>query len=379
MLRLAPAHVDARRNLGMALFESGQTDEALNEFIDVLRQAPKDVWTLVLVANLFFQVKQDLQTAERYYKSALQLNPGDVYALSNYGALLAQAGRTEEARRILQETIAENPEYPNPYYSLALLELQAGNVIKSTEILEKLFVETDSTDKRSQVVYEHARELYRSAMETLAKESDQIMRLVEARKTELEHSLTTRIEIVEDRQLRQSDAVCEMAWNHGRDCHRIVHRAGADRRVLPHLVAHEIEHVVLEDDAFRAGNSRSFVTTARTNELAMQSMAAFVNRAKKKRQFGPEYQRFLDDIIRGLCNQLFNCPIDMIVEQRLYDYVPALRPAQFVSLKRTMLSNAMVLKDKEIAKITPPTVFRANVTMNCAYALFVDQMYRGKT
>ena len=111
VLRLAPAHLDARRNLGMALFEMGRTDDALNEFIDVLRQDPKDVWTLVLVANLFFKDKKDLEAAERYYRSALDVNPDDQYARANYGALLAQSGRIDEARQGLRRVIEQYPEY----------------------------------------------------------------------------------------------------------------------------------------------------------------------------------------------------------------------------------------------------------------------------
>ncbi len=38
-----------------------------------------------------------------------------------------------------------------------------------------------------------------------------------------------------------------------------------------------------------------------------------------------------------------------------------------------------VLTNKEIMRLTPPIIYRANTTLNCAYALFVDFLYKGST
>jgi len=78
-----------------------------------------------------------------------------------------------------------------------------------------------------------------------------------------------------------------------------------------------------------------------------------------------------------LTNQLFNCPIDMVVEHNLRRKYPELRYSQLVSLRR---QNEEVLKmctDPEIRKITPPFIFHASLALNCAYAVFIDHLFPG--
>jgi hypothetical protein len=55
------------------------------------------------------------------------------------------------------------------------------------------------------------------------------------------------------------------------------------------------------------------------------------------------------------------------------------RPAQFVSLERTHASNVKVLRDRDVARMTPKFLLRATLSMNCAYALFTDWLYNDAT
>lgn len=80
-------------------------------------------------------------------------------------------------------------------------------------------------------------------------------------------------------------------------------------------------------------------------------------------------------MVNGLTNQLFNCPLDMVIEERLYQNYDIQRPSQFVSLHATHQENLAILENKEIRRMTPGRIYQANVAMNCSYALFMDWIY----
>ncbi len=149
--------------------------------------------------------------------------------------------------------------------------------------------------------------------------------------------------------------------------------------IVPHLLAHELEHITLEFEARNAGKSKLFVTTNATVEKALQSLG---DDKYKLRQTGipsDEANRLTLEWVSGLTNQLFNCPLDMVIEYRLFHRYPHIRPFQFVSLYSTQQENAAVLTSEDVQKLTPRKIYQANVAMNTSYALFADWLYKGKT
>ena len=80
-LQANPALPDTRRELAMVHYELGQLDAAKDELIDALRLAPDDAWSHVVMGNIFTR-QQDWNSAIRFFSKALDLKPGDPYALN---------------------------------------------------------------------------------------------------------------------------------------------------------------------------------------------------------------------------------------------------------------------------------------------------------
>ena len=78
------------------------------------------------------------------------------------------------------------------------------------------------------------------------------------------------------------------------------------------------------------------------------------------------------EIIRS---QLFNIPIDMIIEERLADRYETLRSCQFVSLYQMHQQAVPTLTDQHLRQITPPVIYRATLSLNHAFALTIDHLY----
>jgi hypothetical protein len=83
--------------------------------------------------------------------------------------------------------------------------------------------------------------------------------------------------------------------------------------------------------------------------------------------------------VRGIANFLFNCPLDMVIETRLRERMPALAAAQFVSTRMSVSEALQSNTNAEIREITPPVVLRASLALNGAFTLFLDHLYQGAT
>ena len=170
VLERAPAHVEARRNLGMAHLETGDVDKAQQYIVQALRLDPDDAWSLLLMGNIFLQHRNDPETAADFYRRAAESDPDDPYLLTNLGALHAQQGDNEQARAYFKKAIAAEPGYPNAHFNLAVLEDKEGNPAAAVETLDVMFDHYEEDNVRVEPVYENARQLYRKAQLDMARD-----------------------------------------------------------------------------------------------------------------------------------------------------------------------------------------------------------------
>lgn len=374
-----PAHTDARRNLAMSYLELGNIEEAKNQLIDVLRLNQKDAWGYLLLGNVYSKHENDFESAEPFYKKAFELNPNDPYLLTNYATLRLEKGDKEAAKDLFIRAINANNEYPNAYLGLAMLHRKEMKDKEALRILDEMFESPRSTDRRSESVYEHSRELYSETCRSIAQNSfDEMMNLVRSAKLALEHGGGVRIDIVEDNSLEMVSARTQMAWKHGRNFHNISYRK-VESAVTPHLIAHELEHISLESEARIGNQNKIFFSTKENREAAIRSISEDVQRLRASGYGGDQITSVVLKLVGGLTNQLFNCPLDMMIESRLAAKYPTLMPTQFYSLLKTQQENLTILTNNEIKRLTPRKIYQANLAMNCAYALFTDWLYPSKT
>ncbi|MBI5020542.1 MAG: tetratricopeptide repeat protein [Ignavibacteriales bacterium] len=379
VLEVLPNHIEARRNLGMAHMEIGQYDEAKNYLIDVLRIEPKDTWSYLLLGNIYSKHEHDLKTAEKFYLKTYELNPKDSYMLNNYAALLLELEKFNEAENLFTEALSINPKYPNSYYGLALSYSSQGRIELALATLNDLFKNASGEDLRSVPVYQNARELYFELNVKIAnKNLSMITSFIEDRKINLETLGNHPIKMIEDNNLENVTARTQMAWKHNRDYHEIKFKK-IERLIIPHILAHEMEHISLEHEARKIGRNRIFMSTSENRKIAINSIGDHVYKLKS---MGFSENSITDTtlkLVHGLTNQLFNIPLDMVIEKRLFQEFDVLRPSQFISLFNFAEQNLNVFTNADIKRLTPELIYRANITMNVAYALCIDSLYQGRT
>jgi hypothetical protein len=204
------------------------------------------------------------------------------------------------------------------------------------------------------------------------------MRAAQARQSELGETTGYRIDVREDNSLEVITAVSQMAWRYNRDYHLIKHRL-KNPLVLPHILFHELQHIAMVDAARKAGRNRYFATSAISREQGIRLIQEDV---KKLQSFGIPEDAIEETVlawINGLAIQLFNIPLDMTIEHTLFEQYPELRPAQFVSLRDQQLENVQAVTSPSVKRLTPHRIYRPSLAMNCAFALFMDFLYEGRT
>lgn len=73
--------------------------------------------------------------------------------------------------------------------------------------------------------------------------------------------------------------------------------------------------------------------------------------------------------------QLFNAPLDLFIEDFLYQQYEELRPTQFLSLHKLLLEYIEAARNKQVATYSPPTVHRANTVLNLVAALHFKDLF----
>ena len=123
-VRLDPANVEARCNLGVGLMRLGRRDEAVAQYREALRLRPDCVPAHIDLGNIWAQTGRTADAIAEY-EAALRFAPDDADLRFNLGSALAQAGRTTEAAEQFATVLRLHPDDADARASLRRLQSPA--------------------------------------------------------------------------------------------------------------------------------------------------------------------------------------------------------------------------------------------------------------
>ena len=127
---LPPGHPSVDANSGDAT-PAPVTDDAVQAKIARLQTAsadqPDDVGTLLELGDAYF-LGQRLRQAERTFRAALQLDPGNATATVRLAMVWHADGDSERAAQAIQAVIADSPKNQEAHYSMAIVYFSSDQI-----------------------------------------------------------------------------------------------------------------------------------------------------------------------------------------------------------------------------------------------------------
>ncbi len=140
VLRINPHSYKALDNLGLCYQALGDTEMAKRYFLTSIKYAEENDadydWAYANLANLLLEQGD----AERAYAAASKAADRNPYSARNFylgGKALARLGKTDLSINWLERSVALDPKYPEPLYTLAKLYADTGKKEEAKATLEK--------------------------------------------------------------------------------------------------------------------------------------------------------------------------------------------------------------------------------------------------
>jgi predicted Zn-dependent protease len=129
---LAPGDPVVGTRYALALARGGQAATARETALRLTQQFPSQALAWSTLASIAATVG-DVQTAERAFRTWLELSPADSNAHANYGLFLHRTGRTPQARTLLEKASRDFPGHGAVWMNYAVVLTALGEVQAAAE------------------------------------------------------------------------------------------------------------------------------------------------------------------------------------------------------------------------------------------------------
>ena len=136
---MKPDFLQAYSNLGVALKEQGEVEEAIASYRMVIELKP-DFADVYLNLGIVFEQEGELGEAIASYRKAIELKPDFVDALSSLASGLAERGEFDEAISLYKRALLEDPEHVNSNAGLGWCFLKSDRLELATEYYSNLLI-----------------------------------------------------------------------------------------------------------------------------------------------------------------------------------------------------------------------------------------------
>jgi len=368
LIKENPTVSEYHRILGQILSEEDNQDEAVDKLIDALRWNPDNTSALLMMGNIFAKHRNDIATATKYYDQSLAADPSNYVTLNNIGANLLKLERFEEGRRYLEIANEIKPDYPNTHYNLALYYKTIRDNLNAFDYASSGLKSTGSKDPFEK----HLIDLIFVVSNSYLKEFDAAL-LVDLYVDDLEERGKKKIKKEIDSSISTA-AKIEFAENYNREFHLI--RYKNTNPSYNHLILHELVHLdlILQAREFEANTNKLFSVRAEHKNRFITNHEEDFNKLKRVNFTEDIIKNFAESLFTGMNNQIYNAPLDLFIEDFLFNKFPKLRPIQFLSLEALLKEGIKAVTAKE-KKLIPSDILNASTVLNLVSAYQLISLY----
>jgi tetratricopeptide (TPR) repeat protein len=353
--------------LGQILSEEGNQEEAINCLIDALKWDSKNGWALLMMGNIFAKYKDDLPTATKYYDQALFANPKDNITMNNIGANLMQQGKLEEAKKYFYEALKINEQYANTHFAL-------GMIAEMESDLQSAFYSTIQAiklNKSRDVLYQNSvRQAFEISKKIIA--TDTGKKIFRQYRYKLEFDGDRKIEIIQDEEIPTA-AKFEFAENYERETHIVKYKPSYP--AVEHLIMHELVHLDFVIEARKGDLNQLFISNQNHKTEFIKGLEPTIKKFNKMGISEKSITEYCSNLFEGMNRQIFNTPIDLFIENSLYEKFSELRPFQFISLYNLLQEGLKSVTDNKIIELSPKDIISKSKIYNLVNAMQFKELY----
>jgi Flp pilus assembly protein TadD len=353
--------------MGQILSDEGDQEEAINCLIDALRWDSKNGWALLMMGNIFAKFKDDVPTAMKYYDQALVANPKDNITINNIGANLMQQGKLEEAKKYFWEAIKINDKYPNTHFALGMIaEMEADLQSAFYSIIQAI-----KLNNNKDVLYQNSvKQAFEIAQKIIATEAGK--KIFREYRHKLEFDGDRRIDIVQDEEIPTA-AKFEFAENYERETHIVKYKPSYP--AVEHLIMHELVHLDFVIEARKGELNQLFISTQNHKTEFITGLEPTIKKFNKMGISEKSIADYCSNLFEGMNRQIFNTPIDLFIENFLYNEFSELRPYQFISLYTMLQEGLKAVTDKKIVELSPKDIISKSKVYNLVNAMQFKELF----
>ena len=353
--------------MGQILSDEGDQEEAINCLIDSLRWDSKNGWALLMMGNIFAKFKDDVPTAMKYYDQALIANPNDNIAINNIGANLLQKGKLEEAKKYFWEAIKINDQYPNTHFALGMIAEMENDLHSSFYST----IQAIKLNKNKDVLYQNS---VKQAFDIATKiiETDEGKKIFSEYRHKLEFESDKEIDIVADTEIPTA-AKIEFAENYDRQKHIVKYKPNYP--AVAHLIMHELVHLNFVIEARKGELNQLFISTQEHKSEFLKGLEPTIKKFNKMGISENSIASYCSSLFDGMNRQIFNTPIDLLIENFLFNEYAELRPYQFLSLYTLLNEGLKAVTDKKIVDLSPKDILSKSKIYNLVNAIQFKELF----
>lgn len=362
-----PTISEYHRIMGQILSDEGDQEEAINCLIDALRWDSKNGWALLMMGNIFAKFKDDVPTAMKYYDQALVANPKDNITINNIGANLMQQGKLEEAKKYFWEAIKINDKYPNTHFALGMIaEMEADLQSAFYSVIQAI-----KLNKNKDILYQNSvKQAFEIAQKIIANDAGK--KIFREYRHKLEFDGDRRIDIVEDEEIPTA-AKFEFAENYERETHIVKYKPSYP--AVEHLIMHELVHLDFVIEARKGELNQLFISTQNHKSEFIKGLEPTIKKFNKMGISEKSIADYCSNLFEGMNRQIFNTPIDLFIENFLYNEFSELRPFQFISLYTMLQEGLKAVTDKKIVELSPKDIISKSKVYNLVNAMQFKELF----
>lgn len=364
-----PLNSEAWRLLAQIHMQENKIDQCMDELISSLHADPKNKWALILMGNVLTRNLNKKAEAEVYYLTALKYYPDDDIALNNVAGIYLENEDYDSARPLFEKIIKNKPTYLNAYYGLALTYYRQDKYMEAFNVCHEGMLKGQS-HMENPGVREELSKLYLTTAKNASDEIDG-KKIWEGIRDELNEMDPTEI-VFEEEHNSMVSAHLSNARTTGKGKHRV--KYNPDKPYITHLFVHELTHLRMSILAHKDGKDMVLSYNDEDRKTFNKRFGSFFRKSLKNL---PEYQckEFIDKIHQGIGTQLMNCPLDLFVEEYIYNNYPMLRPVQLLSMFTMEQEAINAATSKDVEKVYPHAIVHANRVMNACTSMHLKRLY----